>query len=228
MVTDTPILGEITQVHRTDANRIVYRVWNGQAWVRFDDPSLHQWLETNFEERTREEIIAYYLAPDREADIVVSSRPPTENRPMPSTSFILIDATARTTRLIACETLKEAQLLAMGDVQVDHGIAAKHVGIVVYEYGLFEPVEHQHYFSIGGHLYAGNAVLYGFDARGETVDVDPAIIDHVVFYADQQAIEAAISAQKIKRPQMTSGKTMWSWPDPAPAGVAAILRFRSS
>ena len=45
------------------------------------------------------------------------------------------------------------------------------IAIVVDQFSLFVPPEDQRYFLIGRQLYAGNAILYGYNEEGETVDL---------------------------------------------------------
>lgn|SRR5215510_13413335 len=111
----------------------------------------------------------------------------------------------------------------------DHGVVQRnHRGpnfsIVVYEFGLFTPVADQHYFATGGRLYAGNAVLYGFNEIGETVDVVEPLPD-VTFFADAPAVELAIAARVIPRPRMSAnGMVIWEWPNPAPVHMQRHMR----
>jgi hypothetical protein len=107
----------------------------------------------------------------------------------------------------------------IGLKDVDHGIICRGpeggIGIVVYEYSLFVPVDEQRWFSIGGKLYGGNALLYGFDAGGETCEFDPP--PPVVFYGSADAVEAAITRGEVERPIMAVNKAVyWRWPEPQP------------
>jgi hypothetical protein len=91
--------------------------------------------------------------------------------------------------------------------------------LTVAEFGMFEPPDKQNYFSIGTRLFAGNAALYGFDARGETVNF--ALISLPVrFYESHCEVEAAIVAGAIERPCMRVNDTVfWQWPSRAPEGL---------
>jgi hypothetical protein len=84
----------------------------------------------------------------------------------------------------------------------------------VHEASLFQ-ADRLKYFSIYGHLFAGNAVLYAFTAAGETIDVKQ--LPSVMFYRDMAEVERAIGADAVKRPQMAYNDTVyWRWPDPQP------------
>jgi hypothetical protein len=99
---------------------------------------------------------------------------------------------------------------------VDHGMLAigvHRVGIIVYEFSLFVPAAEQSYFAIHGHLYAGNAVLYGVDDNGSTVDLR--VMPEVFFMPNQHAVERSISLGLITRPYMAVNKQItWQWPQP--------------
>jgi hypothetical protein len=100
---------------------------------------------------------------------------------------------------------------------VDHGTVARRVGIIVSEYGLYEHPAAQHYFSIDRRLYAGPAVLYQTDSRGVTIDLEFGGRWFGTWYANADAIEEAIAAGKIDRPQVGIGDAVvWRWPAPKP------------
>lgn len=98
---------------------------------------------------------------------------------------------------------------------VDHGTVGRPVVgrggvcIVVDERGLLgEP----HYFSIHGSLYNGAAVLYAYDAAGETVDIEPYQIPLALWHGSVENVEKAISDGSVIRPQATvADKVIWSW-----------------
>jgi hypothetical protein len=103
---------------------------------------------------------------------------------------------------------------------VDHGtVVPPHVlpsgfgiAIVVDGFGLFKPVAEQRYFAIARELYAGNAVLYGFDEAGECVDLAEMPI---VIFMTAAGVEEAITRGQIDRPRtMVNGAQVWQWPDP--------------
>ncbi len=130
--------------------------------------------------------------------------------------FVTIDARERRVMRENYTSLADAQEF-MGLKDVDHGTASPGTGIIVSEFGLFEPVDKQHYFAIGNTLYGGNAVLYRYDKGGATVDMGP--IPTITFFYGTEPIEAAIKSGEIRRPQIKcDGTVIWSWPDPAPEG----------
>jgi hypothetical protein len=106
--------------------------------------------------------------------------------------------------------------------QVDHGgaqLGLCKIGVVVGEYGLFTPPETTAYFGINRNLYAGNALVYAVDHRGETIDFD--LMDElraaVMWLPDRPAVELAIRTGVIRRPMITAdGKLVWTWPGPDP------------
>ena len=123
----------------------------------------------------------------------------------------------------ASEPYEAYKTLGLDQLRVDHGVVARFddgggVGIVVYEFSLFEPINEQRWFSILGQLFGGNALLYGFDASGETCGFD--LPPPVVFYRDAHEVETAIASGQIKRPQIkVNENVIWQWPDEAPAGM---------
>jgi len=133
--------------------------------------------------------------------------------------FGIVKPRTREGYTVECETLRDAELVAELDPgAVDHGVVADGIGIVVYEFGLFVPPVDQSYFAIGGRLYAGNAVLYGFHEDGETADL--VRLPQISMLSDYRAVERAIAERRIVRPEMSvNGKVMWQWPSAAPAGM---------
>jgi hypothetical protein len=129
--------------------------------------------------------------------------------------YVLIDAAEAVTRLVKCQGLDEAKILADLDPDhVDHGVILQGVGIVVAEFGLFEPKEEQSYFALEGRLYAGNAVLYGYDVS-TGVDKDMTHMPPAIFFKDYEAVETAIDAGLVQRPEMAiNGEVIWRWPEP--------------
>jgi len=88
------------------------------------------------------------------------------------------------------------------------------IGIVVDDFSMFVPPAEQRYFIIGRTLFAGNAVMYGFDKAGETVDLQE--VPQVIFIS-LAGIEDAIANGQIERPRTTiNGEEVWRWPGPSP------------
>jgi hypothetical protein len=97
----------------------------------------------------------------------------------------------------------------------DHGTISDGLAIVVHEASLFQ-ADRLKYFSIYGHLFAGNAVIYAFTPSGETTNIKQ--LPPVLFYRDIAEVERAIDAGAVVRPQLAYGETVyWRWPDPQPA-----------
>jgi hypothetical protein len=101
---------------------------------------------------------------------------------------------------------------------VDHGsvrMGNVQLGIVVWEHGLFERPDKMHYWAIGRSMYAGNAVIYGVDRIGDTVDLAAAHLPPIRFFRDHDAIEQAIQMGVIERPYTAvNGIELWRWPNP--------------
>jgi hypothetical protein len=84
------------------------------------------------------------------------------------------------------------------------------IAIVVDDFGMFVPPEQQRYFIIGRTLFAGNAVMYGFDQQGDTIDLQE--VPQIIFIS-RTGIEGAISAGQIDRPTTrVNGQIVWQWP----------------
>lgn len=131
--------------------------------------------------------------------------------------FGIIDATQQTSTLEDWPDLRQAQRRA-GITNVDHGGIAPGVGITVYQFGLFVSPAKQRYFAIARQLFAGNAVLYGFDERGESVDL--LMLPQVYFLPGAAAVERSIALGLIQRPQMSvNGEVTWEWPSDPPKGM---------
>jgi hypothetical protein len=113
--------------------------------------------------------------------------------------------------------------LGLSGLKVEHGVVAppdhrhhrsRGIAIVVDEFSLFRLPTKQHYFAIGSRLYAGNAVLYGYDIEGETRDLPHMAVP---VFMTPLGIEGAIASGQIERPSMSvNGVQIWQWPDPAP------------
>jgi hypothetical protein len=107
-------------------------------------------------------------------------------------------------------------------LKVEHGVVVppdyRHhpigVAIIVDEFSLFKLPTEQRYFSIGHKLYAGNAILYGYDSAGETRDLPHMLVP---MFMTLLGIEDAIASGQIERPSMSvNGEQIWQWPDPPP------------
>jgi hypothetical protein len=94
--------------------------------------------------------------------------------------------------------------------EVDFGTINGRLSIVVYEYSLLAKPSEQSYFAIRGALYAGNAVIFGTDDEGSTVDVGP--LPPVTFFEDAEAVSRAIALGRVERPRVAvNDATLWAW-----------------
>jgi hypothetical protein len=101
--------------------------------------------------------------------------------------------------------------------RVDFGTIAPNYGIIVYEFGLLEG-DADAYYRLGKQLFNGNAILFKTDDKGENVNFPTAVIAHmnscdeVEFFADIAAVEEAIAAGRVVRPQSSiNGVVHWQW-----------------
>ncbi|WP_439923143.1 hypothetical protein [Nitrobacter sp. JJSN] len=66
-----PIPGVFREVYIQAVNRMVYRIHNGEEWVRVNDPSADKvWNSMDVEPERREAMRELYAAPDKEADLL--------------------------------------------------------------------------------------------------------------------------------------------------------------
>jgi hypothetical protein len=72
-----PIPDLFREVYIQAVNRMVYRIHNGEEWVRVDDPSADKvWSSMEVEPERREAMRELYAAPDKEADLLkIMNRP---------------------------------------------------------------------------------------------------------------------------------------------------------
>ena len=142
--------------------------------------------------------------------------------------FALIEPFETRTSIVEAGSSQELYARAGFGTNVDHGIVAPPhalpsgvgISIVVDGFGLFKPADQQRYFAIGRQLYGGNAVLYGFDDAGETVDLREV---PVVVFMTASGVEDAIGRGQIDRPICAvNDEEFWRWPQqPPPFGVAS-------
>lgn len=136
------------------------------------------------------------------------------------TKFIVIEPQAERLQQIECNEFEDAiRAAGLCRGKVDHGVVAPHLGIVVFEFGLFMHPDQMHFAVINGALHAGNVVIYGFDEEGRTCDVDafgePEL--KYTFLHGRYDVEAAILAGMCARPQIAvDQQVIWRWPDPVP------------
>jgi hypothetical protein len=137
-------------------------------------------------------------------------------------NFLIIRPATREVLPIEARELHDVYDAAGLDrMQVDHGLVRRAydgkpgVSVVVYEWGFGVEAAKQSYFAIGTKLYAGNAVAYGFDEGGDTIDLPLDQMPKVDWFSDQYAIEMAIRAGTLTRPRLAvNGQVFWQWPEP--------------
>lgn len=128
--------------------------------------------------------------------------------------FIIISPRSRQVDAVEYDSLDDALIAAgIAPGSVDHGVVRPGLGVAVYEFGLFSPPQTQKYFALGAAMFAGPAVLYGFDESGCTVDADMTGMP-LTWLPTQLDCEAAFAAGAVVRPQIkVNGAVIWSWPD---------------
>lgn len=98
------------------------------------------------------------------------------------------------------------------------------VGIVLAGSSLFAPTHEQNYFAMSGRLYAGDAVLYGFDHNGATIDIGS--LPTPMWFQSAAEADAAIKAGDVRRPRLcVRGRPIWEWPGPRPQFVPFRARL---
>jgi hypothetical protein len=139
-----------------------------------------------------------------------------------------IDAVAHKMQIIETDTFDEAQrLCGLKPHEIDHGLIVNvpgvgGLGLFVDEYGLFVPPLNQNYFALGERLYAGNALVYAFDAKGVTVDFEDSEQLSIRWFGSGHDVQRAIQRGEIIAPQIrVNGELIWMWPAPRPASMRA-------
>jgi hypothetical protein len=128
--------------------------------------------------------------------------------------FCIINPTELTAKMVDVEDFHAALKVAgLKQGQIDFGALSRYLHIAVYEFGLYLPLDQQKYFSLGRNLYIGNAVFFGSDDHGETINLPR--LPPVMFYRDADAVERAIQRDEIDRPIVSvNGAVLWQWPQP--------------
>jgi len=138
----------------------------------------------------------------------------------------IVDPIAHTFELVKVQTFEDAMHRAALPERVDHSVLMRGIGIVVYKYGLFVPAALQSYFAFGHRLYAGFALLYGYDETGRTCDLELPDTLRPRWFDRPAQVEEAIARGEIGRPRIVAeGEIIWSWPEPAPAGMGALVEM---
>lgn len=136
-------------------------------------------------------------------------------------NFILIDPTTKSIHNYACNDWRDAaRAVGLDPTAVDHGTVACDAlggyGILVYEWGLKTPLVDS-YFALNRQLFNGPAVIYAFDAEGETIDCPPSAAEHIrqthlMWLDSREKAEGAIVSGFIDRPQSSiNDQVFWQW-----------------
>jgi hypothetical protein len=133
--------------------------------------------------------------------------------------FGAIDPRTTQVEFVDAADLDEAKkIVGLDPLRIDHGVLWRDfrtggTAIVVYEFGFYLPRDRARYFAIGRSLFVGSAVVYAFDATGETVDLRE--LPAVFFFRDADEVERAIGTGQIVRPMMAiNDQIVWRWPEP--------------
>ena len=136
--------------------------------------------------------------------------------------YVIVDPRHRSASIVdASDGTIAMRRAGLSPTEVDHGTVVEAagrqpgVGIIVAKLGMFVPPEAQSYFAINRRLYAGAAVLYGFDTEGQTMDLN--YFPAPTWLHNQTQVEMAIAIGTVERPEMAfKGNVYWRWPQPRP------------
>jgi hypothetical protein len=124
--------------------------------------------------------------------------------------FVIVDTVNLKTQMVDSTYDEACAQAGLSRLEVDHGALARGINIVVFEFGLMQLPSGQRYFQIGDKLFAGNAVLYGSDSRGETISMP--CIPAVIFFSNADEVERAICKGQVRRPATYVNKQLiWEW-----------------
>ena len=142
--------------------------------------------------------------------------------------FGLIKPKEQEFAVIDCRDSTEAEGQAgLKSGEVDFAAIRPRIHIVLSAFGLFVPTNRQHYFAMGRYLYAGKAVLFGTNIKGETVDLELPLPDELIprWFRFTEEIEWAIDKNLVLRPHlMLNGRVIWRWPEPRPNWIGGDVR----
>jgi hypothetical protein len=131
--------------------------------------------------------------------------------------FGIVNPSVQSARIERCENF-EAACAAVGLVpgEIEFEALTTAIQIAVYEFGFFVPPHEQYYFTTHRRLYAGNALLFGIDDKGKRIDLEA--LPAILYLPTAAAVERAIDAGIVGRPQitLTGGSVIWRWPEPPP------------
>jgi hypothetical protein len=132
--------------------------------------------------------------------------------------FVLIDPRDCTVEMVEAEHLDELyERVGLRPNEVDFGCIYRSqtegwtLNVIVDEFGLYVPLNQARYFSLGGQLLEGGAIIFKAERDGETSSM--AAVPPVMFYRSHVEVEAAIAKGEIARPEMRiNGQLVWQWP----------------
>jgi hypothetical protein len=133
--------------------------------------------------------------------------------------FMTINAKERTTALVeAVDMFLLYESVGLRPAAVDHATITRFedgtgLAIIVDEIGMMRDPTETYFFSIGPQLYAGGAIVYAYDAEGETLGMISTI--PVMFYRSCDEVEMAINRGEISRPfTAVNEEVLWEWNKP--------------
>lgn len=133
--------------------------------------------------------------------------------------FVVVDPREENAFVVSEEDLTDVET-SQNIGPVDHGILARGIGYVCFEYAMYVPKEEQRYFTILGtrKLFAGTNIFYGYNILGHTIDLgDIREIGDIAWLPNYQVVEEMIATGVVLRPEIRVGKSLiWKWPDPQP------------
>ena len=127
--------------------------------------------------------------------------------------FIVIEPGLKKATTVECKELQSALIRAgLNPLSVDFGVVRPGLGIVVAEFGMYDPPDKQCYFALGRAMFAGNAVLYGFNESGETIDADMTGMP-LTWLPTREDCELAFASGAVVRPAIkVNDVVIWAWP----------------
>jgi hypothetical protein len=139
--------------------------------------------------------------------------------------FVLIDPRDCTVKLVALEDLSAGyDAVGLDRTNLDFTCIYKapmerwSLNIIVDDLGMYRPIEQAKYWSLGGQLLEGGAIIFKAEEGGETSSME--MVPPVMFYRSHLEVEQAIARGEIARPQMSvNGEVVWRWPEARPGMV---------
>lgn len=138
------------------------------------------------------------------------------------TTFCIVRPSERLVHMADHPTLNDALLAAgLKPREVDHGVVLLRddgggLSVMVDEWSLLNHAREGEYWSLGGRLYNGPAVLYVWGQGGETLNMRSETVEQikqlVQWIGTSTDVEAAIKEGQAERPiQSINGQVVWQW-----------------